>query len=165
MTDQTRDRDRGADGRAQNQRPRDRYGRPLPYGTPGVPRIPDDAVFAPAEGLAEAQRLLEQGYAFHAHEVLEAVWKAAEGPERELWRGLAQVAVGLTHVQRGNALGAARLLRRGAERVSEYGAAAPHGVDAPGVAAYARAAADRVEAGEADRVDPAGLRLVRDSGV
>ncbi|MGV2385120.1 MAG UNVERIFIED_CONTAM: DUF309 domain-containing protein, partial [Thermobifida fusca] len=46
MTDQTRDRDRGADGRAQNQRPRDRYGRPLPYGTPGVPRIPDDAVFA-----------------------------------------------------------------------------------------------------------------------
>ncbi|KUP96458.1 DUF309 domain-containing protein [Thermobifida cellulosilytica] len=166
MTNQAReDRDRAADGRAQNQRPRDRYGRPLPYGAVGVPRIPDDAVFTPAEGLAEAQRLLEQGYAFHAHEVLEAVWKSAEGPERELWRGLAQVAVGFTHAQRGNAVGAARLLRRGADRVAGYGADAPHGVDAPGVAAYARAAAERVESGEADRIDPAGLRLTRGSAV
>ncbi|MEY9214195.1 DUF309 domain-containing protein [Thermobifida halotolerans] len=166
MTNRTRDpRDRGADGRAQNQRPRDRYGRPLPYGTPGVPRVPDDAVFTPAEGLAEAQRLLEEGYAFHAHEVLEAVWKASEASERELWRGLAQVAVGLTHAQRGNAVGAVRLLRRGAERVAGYGPDAPHGVDAAGVAAYGRAAADRVEAGQADRVDPAGLRLTRAQSV
>lgn len=157
----TTDRDRNESGRAQNQRPRDRYGRPLPYGSPGIPRVPDDAVFSPDEGLAEAQRLLDEGYAFHAHEVLEAVWKSVEGAERELWRGLAQVAVGLTHAQRGNIAGAARLLRRGAERVAEYGPDAPHGVDALGVAAYGRAAAEAVEAGRGEGADPAGLRLTR----
>jgi len=73
--------------------------------------------------------------------------------------------VGFTHAQRGNAVGAARLLRRGADRVAGYGADAPHGVDAPGVVAYARAAAERVESGEADRIDPAGLRLTRGSAV
>lgn len=162
ITPRDEDRDRDPSGRAQNQRPRDRYGRPLPYGSPGVPRIPDDAVFTPQQGLVEAQRLLDQGYAFHAHEVLEAVWKAAAEDERELWRGLAQVAVGVTHAQRGNTVGAARLLRRGADRVAAYGPAAPHGVDASGVAAYGRATADRVEAGQAERIDPAELRLARD---
>lgn len=164
MTQHRRDRDRRADGRAQNQRPRDRYGRPLPYGAPGVPRVPDDAEFSPTEGLREAQRLLDEGYAFHAHEVLEAVWKSVDGPQRELWRGLAQVAVGVTHAQRGNTVGAARLLRRGADRVAEYGAEAPHGVDAVGVAACARAMADRIEAGREAEVDPAELRLVRAAG-
>ncbi|GAA3729383.1 hypothetical protein HDA32_000038 [Spinactinospora alkalitolerans] len=154
-------RDRNPEGRAQNQRPRDRYGRPLPHGVPGVPRVPDDAVFTPQEGLAEAQRLLGDGYAFHAHEVLEAVWKAADEDERELWRGLAQIAVGLTHAQRGNRTGAARLLRRGADRVEAYGADAPHGVDALGAAAHGRAVADRIEADAAAEVDPAALRLTR----
>ncbi|MFC7743376.1 DUF309 domain-containing protein [Nocardiopsis composta] len=154
-------RDRNADGRAQNQRPRDRYGRPLPYGSPGVPRVPDDAVFAPDEGLDEAQRLLDQGYAFHAHEVLEAVWKGVDGPERELWRGLAQIAVGLTHAQRGNRVGAARLLRRGAGAVEPFAPGAPSGVDAAGAAAYARSVADAVEAGADAPVDTAALRLRR----
>ncbi|GLU47225.1 DUF309 domain-containing protein [Nocardiopsis ansamitocini] len=154
-------RDRGPNGRAQNQRPRDRYGRPLPHGEPGVPRIPDEAVFSPVEGLDEAQRLLDEGYAFHAHEVLEAVWKAADGAERELWRGLAQVAVGLTHAQRGNTTGAVRLLRRGAERVAEYGPGAPHGVDAMGVAEYGRAVARRIEAGDTEGIDPPRVRLTR----
>ncbi|RCV53651.1 DUF309 domain-containing protein [Marinitenerispora sediminis] len=161
-------RDRDSAGRAQNQRPRDRYGRPLPYGSPGVPRVPDDAVFTPRDGLREAQRLLDGGYAFHAHEVLEAVWKAAPQDERELWRGLAQVAVGLTHAQRGNTTGAARLLRRGADRVAGHtgsAAAGRHGVDAAGVAAYAREVALRIEADPGSRVDPAGLRLTGSGGV
>ncbi|GAB3206470.1 hypothetical protein GCM10027294_08960 [Marinactinospora endophytica] len=124
-----------------------------------MPRVPDDAVFTPEEGLAEAQRLLDEGYAFHAHEVLEAVWKAAPEPERELWRGLAQVAVGLTHAQRGNVAGAVRLLRRGAERVAAYGARAPYRIDAPGVAAHGRAVADHIAADPETSVDPARLRL------
>ncbi|PSK99431.1 hypothetical protein CLV63_103156 [Murinocardiopsis flavida] len=154
-------RDRDPSGRAQNQRPRDRLGRPLPHGAEGVPRIPDDAVFTPQEGLARAQELLDDGYAFHAHEVLEAVWKAAPESEREMWRGLAQVAVGLTHAQRGNAEGAARLLRRGADRISDYGAGAPHGVDVLGVAAAGREAAAAVEGAPGAAVDPARIRLRR----
>lgn len=158
MSDSTRtQRDRNPEGRAQNQRPRDRFGRPLPHGAEGVSRIPDDAEFTPEEGLTEAQNLLDEGYAFHAHEVLEAVWKSAAESDRELWRGLAQIAVGLTHAQRGNRVGAARLLRRGAERVVGYGTEAPDGVDAVGAAAFARSVADRLDAldhmeGE-DRVD------------
>jgi len=117
MTDQ---RDRDAAGRARNARPRDAAGRPLPRGAAGVERVPDDLVLGPQESIDEAQRLLDEGMPFHAHEVLEAAWKAAEPAQRELWRGLAQLAVGLTHLQRGNARGAVALLRRGAEHVSHW---------------------------------------------
>src|ERR1700729_1879019 len=85
------------------------------------------------------------GRPFHAHEVLEASWKQAPEPERELWRGLAQVAVGLTHVQRGNARGAVALLRRGADRVGGYAGAPPHGIDAAGVARTAAGLAAQIE--------------------
>ena len=70
--------------------------------------------------------------------MLEASWKQAPDAERELWRGLAQLAVGLTHAQRGNARGAAALLRRGADRIGGYAASAPHGIDAAGIARAGR---------------------------
>ena len=95
-------------------------------GAAGAERVPDDLALPPAEALALAQRMLDTGRAFHAHEVLEASWKQAPAAERELWRGLAQLAVGLTHAQRGNARGAAALLRRGGgagRRVRRGGAA------------------------------------------
>ena len=112
------DRRRGADGRDRDRgrpgpqrRPRDGLGPPLPRGADGVERVPDDLVLPPEESLAEAQRLLDAGRPFHAHEVLEGTWKAAPRAERDLWQGLAQLAVGLTHRERGNATGAATLLR------------------------------------------------------
>ena len=88
--------------------------------------------------------------------------RLARLPERELWRGLAQTAVGVTHAQRGNRVGAARLLRRGAERVEPFGPNAPHGVDVAGVAGFARGLADDLDAGRAtfgDGIDPSGMRL------
>jgi hypothetical protein len=130
------ERDRDAAGRARNARPRDELGRPLPHGAPGVPTMPDDLSVTPAEALERAQRLLEEGRPFHAHEVLEAAWKAAPDEERELWRGLAQLAVGLTHARRGNAAGAARLLERAALRIAAYRDAPPHGVDVAGLVAF-----------------------------
>ncbi len=77
--------------------------------------------------------------------MLESAWKAAPEPERELWRGLAQLAVGLTHAQRGNAVGAVRLLRRAADRVERYANDALHGLDTAGLVIWARALAVRVE--------------------
>ena len=106
--------------------------------------MPADLALAPAESLALAQRLLDEGRAFHAHEVLEAAWKAAPAAERELWRGLAQIAVGLTHLERGNAAGAAALLRRGGLRVAEYAGHAPYGIDAAQVADRAASLADQI---------------------
>ncbi|MEU9984582.1 DUF309 domain-containing protein [Streptomyces sp. NPDC050856] len=146
--DRTR-RDRDAEGRARNARPRDGLGRPLPYGRAGVERQPEGVERTPEETLREAQRLLDSGMPFHAHEVFEDAWKSGPERERELWRGLAQLAVGLTHAARGNTAGGARLLLRGADRIGAYGT--PYGIDVPGLAAWARELAGRLDGA----VDPA----------
>jgi len=142
-------RDRDAEGRARNARPRDGLGRPLPYGTDGVERQPEGVVRAPEDSVTEAQALLAAGKPFHAHEVFEDAWKSGPDEERALWRGLAQLAVGLTHAARGNVTGGARLLRRGAGAVEQWaaetGRSRPYGLDLAGLAAWARELADSVE--------------------
>ena len=151
-------RDRDARGRALNARPRDGLGRPLPRGSEGVERVPEDLVLPPRESLVEAQRLLDLGRPFHAHEVLEGTWKAAPAHERDLWQGLAQLAVGLTHLARGNRTGAVTLLRRAAGRIEPYShwnseqqhdqhAGRPYGIDVPALVSFARDTADELEAG------------------
>jgi predicted metal-dependent hydrolase len=113
-----------------------------------VERVVEDVVLAPDDALAEAQRLLDGGYPFHAHEVLEGAWKAGPDDERPFWKGLAQLAVGLTHEQRGNRRGAVSLLRRGADTVAEGATVgARYDVDAPRLAGWAHARADAVEGG------------------
>lgn len=113
------DRDRNEQGRPQQARPRDRLGRPLPYGEVGVPPISEEPL-GPQETLTYARRLLEEGRPFAAHEALEVRWKSCPAEERDLWQGLAQLCVGLTHHERGNAIGAARLVERAARRLSAY---------------------------------------------
>ncbi|KIE23261.1 hypothetical protein LK08_30750 [Streptomyces sp. MUSC 125] len=144
-------RDRDPHGRPRSARPRDGLGRPLPHGAHGVPRQPEGVVRAPEDTVAEAQALLDAGRPFHAHEVFEDAWKSGPECERALWRGLAQLAVGLTHSARGNAVGGARLLRRGAGSVEEWAARLvedqPYGMDLAGLAAWARGLADRVAQG------------------
>ncbi|MFF8605767.1 DUF309 domain-containing protein [Streptomyces sp. NPDC015346] len=139
----TTPRDRDEEGRARSARPRDGLGRPLPYGAEGVPRQPEGVARTPAETLREAQRLLDAGMPFHAHEVFEDAWKTGPGEERDLWQGLAQLAVGLTHAARGNAAGGARLLLRGAARISGLGD--PYGIDIDGLVRWARELAARAD--------------------
>lgn len=126
-------RDRDASGRPRNARPRDRLGRPLPRGSQGVEAIPDDLALTPAQTVDYAQRLLDDGRAFQAHEVLEAAWKNGPDDERLLWQGLAQLAVGITHLQRGNRTGAASLLRSAADKLSHPHCPARYGVDTAGL--------------------------------
>lgn len=130
------ERDRDDAGHARNARPRDRFGRPLPPGSVGVARIPDDLDLPPGETLDYAQRLLDEGLAFNAHEVLEAAWKNGPFAERMLWQGLAQYAVGLTHIQRGNPKGARTLLERAIGRLTAM-PSPPYGIDAAGLVAHA----------------------------
>ena len=130
-------RDRDEAGRPRSARPRDALGRPLDQGSAGVPRIPDDLRLSPAETLVYAQDLLDRGLAFNAHEVLEAAWKSGPAEERGLWQGLAQLMVGITHVQRGNVKGAITVLRRAAVGLAHEAKAAPHAVDAAGLVEYA----------------------------
>lgn len=144
-------RDRDPAGRPRNARPRDELGRPLPRTRSaadadgdGAARVPDDLVVTPAEAAVLGGSLLAEGRPFHAHEVFEAAWKSAPDADREFWRGLAQIAVGLTHARRGNASGAVTLLRRGAAGVRGY-AGDPPGIDPGFVAASADDIANRIE--------------------
>jgi uncharacterized protein len=152
-------RDRDAAGRPRNARPRDALGRPLSHGAAGEPALPEDVVRPAAEALALAQQLIDDGLPFQAHEVLESAWRTAAPGERELWRGLAQLAVGLTHAQRGNARGAVALLRRGSQGVGGFTGSDSHGIDVPGLAEGAASLATRIERDGLAAIDPADLRL------
>lgn len=151
-------RDRDSDGKARNARPRDGLGRPLPYGSPGVERAPEGVERTPDATVAEAQQLLDDGKPFHAHEVFEDAWKSGPDAERGLWRGLAQLAVGLTHAARGNFTGAASLLTRGAESIEPFSGEAPHGIDVAGLCDWAATLASgmpaRTEPPDASTVAP-----------
>lgn len=152
----TVNRDRDDAGRPRNARARDALGRPLPPGAEGVPRIPDDLELPPAETLNYAQDLLNRGLAFNAHEVFEAAWKNGPDVERSLWQGLAQFAVGITHVQRGNHKGGVALLRRASALLADVTTPVPYGIDIASLIEAGETLADDVTEGVA--VDPARLR-------
>lgn len=109
-----------------------------------MPRQPEGVARTPEETLREAQQLLDEGKPFHAHEVFEDAWKSGPEAERELWRGLAQLAVGLTHAARGNRAGAVALLRRGAENIAPFADARPHGIDVTTLRDWAATLAESV---------------------
>ncbi|WP_435203442.1 DUF309 domain-containing protein [Janibacter sp. GS2] len=140
----TTPRDRNPQGRAENARPRDGLGRPLPHGSAGVERVEARDRTA-GEALDEAQDFLDREMPFHAHEVLEEQWKAAAPEEIALWQGLAQLAVGLTHQRRGNPRGACSVTARGAQAVSGYAEDPPHGIDAAGLLVWAHDLVDTPE--------------------
>ena len=142
----TTGRDRDEAGRPRQKRPRDALGRPLAYGDAGVEPVPEEAL-PPLQTLEAARELVRAGRPFAAHEVLEARWKAGPDDERDLWQGLAQLCVGLTHAARGNAVGADRLLERGASRLDAYAARGgpTHGLDLAATVGCARERANRAE--------------------
>jgi uncharacterized protein len=142
------DRDRNAEGRPENARPRDRFGAPLPRGA--VDEMPDrvdpaDVCASVEQAVASAAELWDRQRFFEAHEFLEWAWKGpvTEDADRPFFKAMAQVAVGHCHTQRGNATGARTLLQRGADGLAGT-QAARHGIDVPTVVADARAALDRL---------------------
>jgi len=126
-------------------RARDALGRHVEPGSPdAVEPVPEEAL-PPLAAVALARELLAEGRCFSAHEVFEARWKACEATERDLWQGLAQLCVGLTHLQRANPVGASTLLRRGVGHL--VGTDAAYGVDVASLRAAALALADEIDAG------------------
>jgi len=115
------ERDRDSAGRARQARPRDRLGRPLPYGSEGVEPVSEEPL-PPTATISSAHELLIKGRPFSAHEVYEARWKAGPDSERELWQGLAQLCVGITHAERGNRICSRRLVGRARRRLETYAA-------------------------------------------
>lgn len=146
-----RDRDRNEAGRAENQRPRDRFGAPLPRDAEDemAERVePADVVTTVDEALQRGIALFDEQRFFEAHEFFEWIWKSGliDDAERTFWKGVAQVAVGYVHTQRGNASGARTLLERGATHVRQGYPDRFRGVDAARLAADADAFGRVVEA-------------------
>ena len=81
-------------------------------------RLPDPAAAqAAAEGeLSEIARrgieLFNKGDYFEAHEELEHAWNAEDGPGRELYRGILQIAVAYLQITRRNYNGAIKMFLR-----------------------------------------------------
>lgn len=79
--------------------------------------------------------------------MLEAAWKNGPADEQALWQGLTQLAVGITHAQRGNVKGATTLLSRARAHLAQQDRPAPHAVDAAGLVDFADALIDALAAG------------------
>jgi hypothetical protein len=164
------DRDRDRAGRPRNARPRDELGRPLPRSAPQPATAGAPAGLTPSESAGIGGSLLLEGDPFQAHEIFEDAWKSAPAPERDLWQGLAQVAVGLTHARRGNERGAVALLTRGAGRLRDYAARAhagtplPYGIDVAFVVTWAGELAARIERDGLAALPPDALLIALSSG-
>lgn len=157
-------RDRRDDGRPEQARPRDRTGRPLPYGTTGVELLEaaDPATVEEALELG-VERWAERRY-FEAHELLEHAWRQGPESDRDLWKGVIQVAVAGVHLQRGNRIGARRLLGRALGRLDAVPDVS-RGVDVAALRRTARAALADLDAGIAPEPDWGPLPTRDDGGV
>jgi len=130
------------------ERPRDHLGRPLPWGARGGLELEDYDALSLEENHRLGTEHMRAGRYFPAHEAWETCWKQARGTEdAEFFKGLSQLGAGYVHLLRGNAHGAARLLRRGAGRVSAY-PPGHRGIDTRGAATAAERLALAVERGE-----------------
>jgi hypothetical protein len=58
------------------------------------------ALVVPAQVLAEARQLYKEERFWEVHEVLEGLWKAAKGSEKQLLQGLILIAAAFVHVQK-----------------------------------------------------------------
>jgi len=127
------------------ERPRDRYGRPLPPDADPadiVPSVPERTFITGSDAWAEAQEYLHQDLPFHAHEVFEQRWRCCPADERDVWQALAQWGAALTHAARGNPSGASTVAARAQRTLQSQTEATfltESGVDVSAVLASCRA--------------------------
>lgn len=57
---------------------------------------------------------------FECHELLEDAWRATDGPAKNLYHGIVQVAAAFYHYEKGNLHGARTLLTKGVQRLEPY---------------------------------------------
>jgi hypothetical protein len=113
-------------------------------------RLPEGAV----RGLEE----FNAGQYFEQHETLELVWRAELRPIRDLYRGVLQIGVGCLQVERGNAIGAIKMINR-AEKWLQPFRPACQGIDVDRLLADAVRLRDEIERRGADQIDRVDRRL------
>ena len=122
-------------------RPRDRLGRPLPRDadpTDAAEPVPDVSGLTDEQAWDLGLDYLNRGLPFHAHEVFEQRWRTSADVHRGAWQALAQWGAALTHVARGNEVGARRVAER-ALRTLAGAEGLPAGIDVARVRASCRA--------------------------
>jgi hypothetical protein len=130
------------------ERPRDRLGRPLDWNAESELELEDFEALDLEENHRLGVQHARAGRWFPAHEAWETAWKQArDTDEAELFKGLSQMGAGYVHLLRGNAHGAAALLRRAARRIGGY-PEGHRGLSTGDLAARLGADADAVERGD-----------------
>jgi hypothetical protein len=102
----------------------------------------------------QAAALWNEHLFFEVHEVLEAVWKDADGPLRHALQGVIQIGVAFHHLAHGNVRGARTLLSEGRARLA---ACPPATLPAIDVADLLDATTPWLEALTAGRALPAAV--------
>jgi predicted metal-dependent hydrolase len=97
--------------------------------------------------------LIRAGEFFAAHEELEDAWRAAEPAERDFLQGLVHVAVAWYQAGRGRRIGCERQLEKARRRLAPY-APSHRGVDIASLLVQLEVAANSVEAGSLELVQP-----------
>lgn len=114
------ERQRRDDGAPEQQRPRDRTGRPLACDTTETLLAETHEPTSVEHALLLGRQLWNAQRFFEAHECLEAVWHAAPRLDRDLWQGVIQIAVAHVHRQRDNPAGAIQLYARASGHLMAY---------------------------------------------
>ena len=134
--------------RQKPERPRDLLGRPQPWDAENQLQMEDFDSLSLEENHELGRRYTRERRFFPAHEAWETAWKQArDTDEAELFKGLSQMGAGYVHLFRGNAHGAATLLRRAAIRISRY-EVGTRGVSTITLAERLTADADAVDDGD-----------------
>lgn len=84
------------------------------------------------------------GRFFEAHEWLEEIWQQEQGPVRDLYKGLIQIAAGFVHISRQTDYGSERLLRTAIAYMAPYRPGPVMGWDVETIARDAEDAIQRV---------------------
>jgi uncharacterized protein len=98
------------------------------------------------------------GQYFEQHETLELVWRAELRPIRELYRGVLQIGVGCLQVERGNAIGAIKMLDRAVKWLQPFRPVC-QGIDVDRLLEDAARLREEIERRGADQIDRVDRRL------
>jgi hypothetical protein len=98
------------------------------------------------------------GQYFEQHETLELVWRAELRPVRELYRGVLQIGVGCLQVERGNAIGALKMIDRAVKWLQPFRPAC-QGIDVDRLLADTARLRAEIERRGTDQIDRVDRRL------
>lgn len=87
-----------------------------------------------------------RGQFFECHETLEEIWQHEQGPVRDLYKGIIQLAAAFVHITRNHYRGPDRLLGTAAGYLRPYAASRAMGFDVAGLISAIEAAHRRLRA-------------------